>query len=80
MTESQLYEKLGRQQTRLEQQDEAYTLLLQRFAGVVSGELDRSRVLVNLTDRTWTVSEPGTRPATPPTINGLPLCVVAPVE
>jgi hypothetical protein len=76
--EEKLYARIGRMQLTAEAQDEAYTALLKVLAGVVSGEIDRKRVLVNLTDRTWQTTEPGQRPALPATINGIPLCVVAP--
>ncbi len=75
---AKLYEQLGRKQERVEELDAAYTALLGLLANVVSGEIDRSRVLVNLTDRQWAVSEAGTTPSTPSTINGLPRVVVAP--
>jgi len=74
---NELYEALGRKQLQLEQQDAAYSQILRLVAEIVCGKIDRTRVLVNLTDRTWAVSEPGTRPATPGTINGVPECVVA---
>ncbi len=74
----ELYAMVGRKQATIETQDAAYTAILRQLAGVVSGEIDRSRVLVNLTDRTWIVCPEGERPAMPATINGLPVCVVAP--
>lgn len=78
MNESELLARIGRMTIQSEKQDQAYTDLLQRLAMVVSGEVDRSRVMVNLTDRTWAISAPGTTPATPATINGLPVIVMAP--
>jgi hypothetical protein len=75
-----LYEKIGRLQLQTEKQDEAYTYLLRLTAGLVDGSIDRARVLVNLTDRTWNLAPEGQRPATPATINGLPHVVVAPIE
>ena len=75
-----LFELLGRKQAQLEQLDGEYTKLTSLLAQVVKGEVARSRVLVNLTDRTWMLVPEGTRPAMPATINGLPECVVAPNE
>ena len=75
-----LYELLGRKQEKLESLDAEYTNLLALLAEVISGEVERSRVMVNLTDRTWCKAEPGSRPGLPATINGLPHCVVAPEE
>ena len=72
MTEAELYAKIGKQHTIIEDQDAAYSRLLELLAGVVVGNIDRARVLVNLTDRSWIVSEPNTSPGTPATINGLP--------
>jgi len=77
MSES-LFAAIGRRQLAMENQDAAYTALLNLLAEVVSGTTDRSRVMINLTDRTWSVAAHGQRPAMPSTINGLPLCVVAP--
>lgn len=73
-----LYEQLGRKQERIEDQDAAYGALLDLLAKVVTGEIDRSRVLVNLTDRSWSYAPPGQRPPLPATINGLPQVAVAP--
>lgn len=72
----QLYAVLGRKQLQLEEQDRSYTALLNLLVGVLCGDIEPSRVLVNLTDRTWRVSEPGTSPGMPATINGLPRCIV----
>lgn len=80
MSETKLYEQLGRKQSALDDLGEAYNALLRLLAGVVSGDIDRSRVLVNLTARSWAVTEPGTRPSMPAMINGQPECVVAPEE
>jgi len=75
-----LYADLGKKQERIEQLDAAYNALLGLLAGVVAGNIDRSRVLVNLTDRSWSLSAAGERPGLPATINGLPECVVAPPD
>lgn len=78
MSENQLLETLGRKQLQIESQDAAYTNLLNLLAGVVTGQIDPARILINVTDRTWTVAKDGERPSMPAQINGLPLCVVAP--
>lgn len=77
---AKLYETLGRKQEALEGLDADYTALLNLLAGVVGGTIDRRRVLVNLTGRSWQLAPDGLRPATPGTINGLPVCVVAPAD
>jgi hypothetical protein len=56
MTEAQLYEKVGRQQVLIESQDAAYTALIRLLAQVVSGEVARDRVTVNLAARTWAIT------------------------
>ena len=71
---------VGQKQLAFERSDAAYSNLLGVLASVISGEIDRSRVLVNLTDRTWLVTPPGERPGMPAQINGLPICVTAPNE
>ncbi len=78
MTESQLYERLGRQQVELEKERACFTSALQCMAHMLTGEIDLSRVMVNLTERSFHWSEPGTRPSLPATINGVPVCVTAP--
>lgn len=80
MTEEQLYARIGKMQLMAEDQATEYAKLLGILAGVVGGAIARSRVLVNLTARTWAVSDPGTVPATPAVVNGLPVVVVAPPE
>lgn len=77
---NELYAKIGQQHLTIEAQDAAYNQLLGVLAQVVNGKIERSRVLVNLTARTWMVSEPGTTPSTPATFNGLPEVVIAPAE
>lgn len=71
---------VGKKQVAFEKLDAEYSKLLQVLAGVVSGDIARSRVLVNLTDRTYLFVSPGCRPPMPATINGLPVCVVGPEE
>lgn len=78
MGEAELYERIGRMQIQTELQDAAYSKLLNILAAVVSGTVEPSRVLVNLTDRKWEMAAAGQRPNLPPTVNGLPVCVVAP--
>ncbi len=78
MNESQLYERLGRLQSALEDKALCYDRVLELLAKVVAGEIDASRVIVNLTDRSWAYSEAGTRPSAPSTINGLPIVAIAP--
>ncbi len=73
-----LYEIIGRKQERLEELDGNYTALLNLLGGVVSGGIDPSRLLVNLSDRTWVLMPEGRRPPLPATINGLPVRIVAP--
>ncbi len=74
--DEKLQAALGRKQLQLEEQDIAYTRVLNVLAGVLSGEIEPNRVLVNRTDRTWIVVEPGQSTGMPATINGLPVCVV----
>ena len=80
MDESVWCERYGRLTVKCEKAEEGYTQLLNLLAKVVSGEIDRSRVMVNLTDRTCIFAPEGFRPELPATINGLPVCVVAPTE
>lgn len=80
MNEAQLYEMLGRRSASLEVLNAQFDLVLATLGQVVTGEMDRSRVLVDLTNRGFSVSAPGTRPAMPATINGLPNCLMAPDE
>lgn len=58
-----LYEMLGRKQAELEGLNIEYNRLLAVLGQVVSGEIERGRVLVDLAARTWTVGakepEPG---------------------
>ena len=80
MTEDKIYEALGRKQAIIEAQDLAYSRLLDLAACLVSGDIPRSRVLVDVTNRTWTLAPKGEKPCMPATINGLPRCIVAPEE
>jgi len=74
----QLYAKIGRMQVDHEALDAEYSRLLALLAQVVAGEVDPSRLLVNLSERSWQLAAPGERPPAPATINGLPVVVVAP--
>ena len=74
----ELHRLVGRKQAELENLRKKYEIIYEILAKVVSGELDRSRVLVNLTELNCTWCAIGERPALPATINGLPRCVVAP--
>jgi hypothetical protein len=80
MSESQLLEALGRKQMELEDRAYQYTSLIRLLAQVVSGEIARSRVIVNLTEQTWSYVAIGERPSMPPQINGVPVCIVAPPD
>ncbi len=80
MNESQFFEKFGRMQWQIDQLNYQYDQTAKLLADVISGKVDPSRVLVNLTARTWTISPEGERPAMPATINGLPVCVTAPAK
>lgn len=76
MDEAKLYEQLGRKQAALEQLNASYDALLALLARVISGEVTRQQVLVNLTDRCWQQAPAGESPPMPATINGRPVCVV----
>lgn len=58
MNESQLYELIGRKQAVIEQQDAAYTHLLNVLAAVEAGAIDPSRLRVDLNARQWKVAPP----------------------
>jgi len=76
MNEQELYARLGRQAVAIDKWRENYAALLNVFAGVVKGDIARSRVLINLTEQSWIVSEPNTTPNQPATFNGAPSVVV----
>ena len=78
MENQDLYAKIGQLQMALEQREAASMQMLQWFAAVLKGELELSRVMINLTEGKIIVSPEHMRPAMPATINGLPVCVVAP--
>lgn len=75
-----LYQMVGQKQERIETLDAAYDQLLGLLAKVVKGEVARSRVLVNLTERSWALAPEGQTPGLPAQFNGVPVCVVAPPE
>ncbi len=77
MTEAELYERLGRMLEQCERNERGFNSLLDTLGKVVSGEIDRSRVMVNLTDKAVSWAAAGERPMLPATINGVPVCVVA---
>jgi len=69
---------VGRKQVALEELQAQTLNLLQTLADVVSGKTARSRVIVNLTAHSWDIAPEGQRPCMPATINGVPICVIAP--
>jgi hypothetical protein len=73
-----LFAEIGRQHLEIQDRKAAFGQLLELLAKVVSGEIEIGRVLVNLTEQSWSYAPLGERPGLPPTINGLPRCVVAP--
>jgi hypothetical protein len=73
-----LYEKIGQQLVELEDRKRCYSNLLALLAQVVQGYIDPARIMINLTEQQWLCAAEGERPATPATLNGLPICVVAP--
>ncbi len=75
---AKLHEAIGRKQLELEDRALQYQSLIRLLAQVVSGEIARSRVIVNLTDQTWGYVALGERPPMPAMINGQPVCVIAP--
>lgn len=76
--EALLFEQIGRLLHRAEAAERGYGQLIDLMAKVVSGEIDRSRMLVNLTAKSVIFAPEGFRPEMPATINGVPVCVVAP--
>ncbi len=77
MNENQLYEKIGRITAAKELAEGNYEAALLCMSRMLTGEIDNSRVIVNLTDKSFNWVAPGDRPPLPPTINGLPQCVVS---
>jgi hypothetical protein len=67
---------VGRKQLECERRASAYSHLLTVLANVISGEIDASRVAVNLTAESWDIAVIGEVPSTPATVNGLPVVVV----
>lgn len=79
-TEHDLFASIGEKQLALETALREKAVFLDIIAKLVSGELARSRVLVNLTSQEVTWAAAGERPGLPATFNGMPQCVVAPDE
>lgn len=74
----QFYAELGRLNWTIRQKDAAFAAALTLIARMLTGEVNPSRVAVNLTDGTVSVTEEGMRASAPPQINGVPQVVVAP--
>lgn len=70
------YAEIGRNKVTIDRLNADYNKLLSALGSVASGEVARSRVLVNLTERSWLFTPAGETPAMPTTINGLPICLV----
>lgn len=77
-TEKKLFSKIGEQHLEIERLTSSYKSLIETLASIVRGDIDLSRVMVNLTDYAVVWAPIGERPGLPATINGLPICVVAP--
>lgn len=56
--QSKLYEKIGRLQIVIEQQDAAYSSLINVLGALVAGKIKLDDIAVNLTDRTWEITVP----------------------
>lgn len=67
---------VGQKQMAFEEAQVAYTELFKRFFLVLTGEIDPSRVKLDLTNMTWEVAPPGFSPMVPPQINGVPVYVI----
>ncbi len=78
MNEEQMLARIARQMLEIERLNGCYDHVANTLADVVSGKVAASRVMVNLTDRTYTIAAEGECPPMPATINGLPVCVTAP--
>ncbi len=76
MNEEKLLARLARQMIDIEERKEKFGQLINVLANVLKGEVDPSRVLVNLTDQSCFVCAEGESQSMPGTINGLPVCVV----
>lgn len=74
----ELYAKIGEQHLEIEGLKKRFGKLLNVIADIVRGDIDLSRVMVDLTNQGVSWAPIGQRPAMPATINGLPVCVVAP--
>lgn len=76
--EAKLLAKIGEQHLEIESIKANYRSLVETVANIVRGDIDLSRVMVNLTDHSVFWAPIGERPSMPATINGFPVCVVAP--
>ena len=76
VTAQELFAKIGEQHLAIEDKDKFIGGLLGVFAGVLKGEIEPSRVMLNLTSRSWIVAPEHLSPGMPATVNGLPECVV----
>lgn len=76
--EAKLFSKIGQLHEELDAMKTRFGKLIGVVADIVRGEISLDRVMVNLTDQQVIWSPLGERPAMPATINGLPVCVVAP--
>jgi hypothetical protein len=70
--EAKLFEMLGRKESVILAQDDAYSALLNLTAKIISGEIDRSRVSINLADRSWIVAPQAAKPTVPAPLHGVP--------
>lgn len=69
--------ELAKLLVQTKRQSASYIQLLTALAGVVKGDIERTRCLVDLTNLTWTVMAVGQSPVCPASINGLPVIVLA---
>jgi hypothetical protein len=60
MTEAQLYEKIGRQQTAFDALRLEYSRLMLLLAQVLTGATDPATVTLDLAAQTWTLTPPAT--------------------
>ncbi len=55
LSESEMYESIGRKQTELDRLNAEYDRLLSIAAQIASGEISQDRVRIDLAARAWTV-------------------------
>lgn len=70
--EAKLFEMLGRKEGIIVAQDEAYSALLNLAAKILSGEIDRNRVSIDLVNRSWAVAPQEPKPTVPALLHGVP--------